>query len=89
MAGFADASMMEHVNAFTNWALGIHLGKLVKAIVTIDTDNNELQNFSAERHAKCILPPLEATGTLGGAETVGQHGFLETKVFKSLGEGLK
>ncbi len=80
---------MEHVNAFIYWALAIHLGKLVKAIVTINPDNNELQNFSAARHAECILPPLRATGTLGGAGTVGQHAFLETKVFKSLGKGLK
>jgi hypothetical protein len=88
-AGFADASAMEHVNAFTNWALAMDLGKLVKAIVTIDPDNNELQNFSAAIHAECILPPLGATGTLGGAKTVSQHGFLETEVIKSLGKGLK
>jgi hypothetical protein len=90
-AGFANASVTVHANAFVNWAFAIHLGKLKEARFTIDPDNNELQNFAATRHAKCILPPLGATGyiTHGAVGAMGQSGQLDHKVFKSLGKGLK
>jgi hypothetical protein len=90
-AGFANASATVHANAFANWALAIHLGKLKVARFTIDPDNNELQGFSSSRHAGCILLPLEATGliTHGVVGVIGQSGHLDHEVFKSHGEGLK
>jgi hypothetical protein len=43
--GFANASTTVHANAFANWALTIHLGKLKEARFTIDPKNDELQDF--------------------------------------------
>ncbi len=85
-AGFANASALDHVAAFTNWALAIHLGKLKEAQFTMDPDNDKLQVFADFRHAKCILPPL---GKIGDPGATGTSGHLEHEVFKSLGEGLK
>jgi hypothetical protein len=85
-AGFANASALDHVAAFTNWALAIHLGQLKEARFTTDPDNVKLQVFPDCRHAKCILPQL---GTIGAPGATGTSGHLEHKVFKSLGEGLK
>jgi hypothetical protein len=85
-AGFANASALDHVAAFTNWALAIQLGKLTEARFTMDPNNDKLQVFSDFRHAKCILPPL---GTIGDPGATGTSGHLEHKVFKCLGEGLK
>ncbi len=85
-AGFANASALDYVAAFTNWALAIHLGTLKEARFTMDPDNDELQVFSDFRHAECILPPL---GTIGDPGATGTSGHLEHEVFKSLGEGLK
>ncbi len=85
-AGFTNASALDHVTAFMNWALTIHLGKLKEARFTMDPDNNELQVFSDFRHAKCTLPPLRTIGDQGATST---SGHLEHEVFKSLGEGLK
>jgi hypothetical protein len=85
-AGFVNTSPLDHVAAFTNWALAIHLGQLKEARFTMDPDNNELQIFSDFRHAKCILPPL---GTIEDPGATGTSGHLEHEVFKSLGEGLK
>ena len=79
-------SALDHVAAFTNWALAIQLGQLKEARFTMDPKNEELQAFSDSRHAKCILPPL---GTMGAPAATGTSGHLEHKVFKSLGEGLK
>ncbi len=86
MAGFAIVSALDHVAAFTNWALAIRLGQLKEARFKMDPNNNELQVFSDLRHAKRILPPL---GTMGAPGSTGTSGHLEHKVFKSLGEGLK
>ncbi len=86
VAGFANLSALDHVAAFTNWALAIHLGKLKEARFTMDPNNGKLQVFSDFRHAKCILPPL---GTIGDPGATGTSGHLEHKVFKSLDEGLK
>jgi hypothetical protein len=90
-AGFANVSATVHANAFANRALSIHLGKLKEARFTINPDNNELQNFSLSKHAKCILPPLGAAGhiTHGDVGAIGQSGHLDHEVFKSLGKGLK
>jgi hypothetical protein len=85
VAGFANASALDHVAAFTNWALTIHLGQLKEARFTMDPNNNKLQVFSDFRHAKCILLPL---GTVGDPGATGTSGHLEHKVFKSLNEGL-
>ncbi len=89
--GSKTTSAKEHVTAFTNWALAIHLGKLKEARFNINPDNDELQNFSTARHVECILPPPGEIGTtpFSIARTVGQPGHLEHEVFKSLGEGLK
>jgi hypothetical protein len=85
-AGSANASASDHDAAFTNWALEIHLGQLKEARFTMDPNNNKLQVFSDFRHAKYILPPL---GTMGAPGATSISGYLEHKVFKSLGEGLK
>jgi hypothetical protein len=85
-AGFKNASAMDHVIAFTNWAFTIHLGNLKEARLTMDTNNNKIQACSDFRHVKCILSPLGAMGTLGAT---GQSGHLEQDIFKSLGKGLK
>jgi hypothetical protein len=85
MAGFVNASALDHVAAFTNWALAIHLGQLKEARFTMDPNNDKLQVSSDFSHAKCILPPL---GTIGDPGATGTSGHLEHEVFKSLGEGL-
>jgi hypothetical protein len=85
VAGFANTSALDHVAAFTNWPLAIHLGQLKEARFTMDPNNNKLQVFSDFRHAKCILPPV---GTIGDPGATGTSGHLEHKVFKSFGEGL-
>jgi hypothetical protein len=79
-------SALDHVAAFTNWALAIHLGQLKEARFTMDPNNGKLQAFSNFRHAKCILPPL---GTIGYPGATSTQGHLQHEVFKSLGEGLK
>jgi hypothetical protein len=61
--GFANASATVHANAFANWALAIHLGKLKEARFTINPKNNELQDFAVSRHAKCICCHLEQQDT--------------------------
>jgi hypothetical protein len=91
VVGFANAFATVHANAFANWALAIHLGKLKEARFTINPDNNELQNLLSLRHTKCILLPLGATGyiTHRAVGAIGQSRHLDHEVFKSLGKGLK
>ncbi len=80
-AGFTNASALDHVVAFTNWALAIHLGQLKEARFTMDPDNDELQVFSDFRHAKCILPPL---GTIGIQELPARQDIWSTKYSRAL-----
>ncbi len=89
VAGFANASATDHVQAFTNWALAIHLGRLREARVSLDPDNCELQAWAITRNESSILPVIATAGEAGGPATPGQESHFDNETFKILGEGLK
>ena len=80
--GFEEVSAANHVEAFTNWALATHLGKLTEARVSPNPDNIELQRWADTRNRVCILP------TINTAESGISQG-VNNDTFKILGEGLK
>ncbi len=86
VAGFANASATDHVQAFTNWALAIYLRRLREARVSLDPDNWELQAWAITRNESSILPAIATAGGAGGPATPGREGHFNNKTFKILGE---
>jgi hypothetical protein len=82
VAGFGNASAIDHAKAFANWAFALHLGKLNEVRYTIDPDNDELRTFAKARHQNCILAPL---GSTSNAPTPGNN----NDVLNNLSERLK
>jgi hypothetical protein len=89
VAGFANVSATDHVKAFTNWALAIHLGRLREATVSLDPDNCELQAWAITRNKICILSATGASGGVRGPAAPGRESHSNNETFKILGEGLK
>jgi hypothetical protein len=55
-AGFANASALDHVAAFTYWALAIHLGKLKEARFAMNpttTTSSKSSQISGMPNASC------------------------------------
>ncbi len=89
VARFTDVSAADHVKAFTNWALGIHLGRLREARVSLDQDNCELQAWAITRNESCISSATGALGGVRGPAAPSREGHFNNETFKILGEGLK
>jgi hypothetical protein len=89
VAEFADVSAADHVKAFTNWALAIHLRRLREARVSLDPDNCKLQAWAITRNKSCISSATGASGGVRGSAAPGREGHFNNETFKILGKGLK